>query len=289
MVGVGTIGVLELVAQRRAGTGWRRTLRNLAPALVVATLYILLRPGYAQPGFDPGLAQRVVFALQALGYDAFLLVNPFTPQMLLGVRGVIEPASVAAGVALLAAILFVAVRLVRRAAAPLAIAAFAMAVASLVITLPIFPVGDICVTADRFLYPVVASLALWLALALRALPPRWTRQAFAAGAGLALVFALVTVRRNEVWQSELALATDTAARVPARLEPYSFLPHFWLASIHLCAERWDEAIAEQDLAVRALTTYRYVQPAFPERPLHAEMLWKMKRRELLHNPRCDYR
>ena len=289
MVGVGAITVLELVQERRAGAGWRRTLRNLAPALSVAALYVLVRPAYTQSGFDPGLAQRSLFALQALGYDAWMLLNPLTPQMFVGVRGVTEPAYVAAGVALLVAAGLAAIRLFRRAAPPLEIATFAMAVASTAITLPFFPIGDICVTADRFLYPVVASLAIGLAVALRAIPPRWTRRAFAAGVALALLFELVSVRRNEVWQSELGLATDTVERTSPKLAPYTFLPHFWLAAVHLCAGRWDEAIAEQELAVRAFTTYRYVRPDYPERPGYAEVLWKMKQRAVTHTPRCDYR
>lgn len=286
---VGAIVVLELFQRQRTGTSWGRMLRNLAPSLTVTVVYILLRPGFAQPGFDPGLRMRATVALQALGYDAWMLVNPFSPQMFVGVRGVMEPVYLAAGVVFVAAAAFLAFRLVRRAAPPLEIAVFAMAGASTAITLPFFPVGDICITADRFLYPVVASLAVGLALALRGIPPAWTTRAAAAGMTLAILFALTTIRRNEVWQSELGLATETVAQTSPKLAPYTFLPHFWLARIHLCAERWDEAIAEQELAVRALTSFRYVQPAFPERATHAELFWKMKRRELLRSPTCDYR
>lgn len=287
-VGVGAIVVLEVAGRRRSGTSAGRMLRNLAPSLAIALLYALVRPPLARPGFVPSLASRAFYSLQALGYDASMLANPFGAKLLLGVRGVAEPFFLAAGALLLVIGLFGAVRLLRSSAPPLAIAAVAMAAASLAITLPLLPLGDINLAADRFLYPALAGLAIGAAILLRELPPPRAAVAGALAAVAVALFAWATLQRNEVWRSELALANDSLARTSDELKPYAFLAHFWLARVHLCAGRMDEAIAHQEEGVRALSRFRYLQPAAPDDARHQQILFLMKRGRVAPDPSCEY-
>lgn len=104
--------------------------------------------------------------------------------------------------------------------------------------------------AERYLYlPSVGFclLAGWLAGRGLAAPRAALRRATLASATVILVAALgLTMRRNRIWASDLALWTDTAAATPE-----VGMPLRSLAGVHLRAGRFDEAerAYEQSLAL----------------------------------------
>jgi hypothetical protein len=288
-VGVGALVVLELVRWKRSGEPLARALANLAPALAVMLVYAVWRPPLVQPAVDFGLPVRLISSVEALGYDAWMLLTPFGAKLFLGMQGLVQPRYVAAGAVVAIGGAFGAWALLRRLPPPLETAAYSLAAGAVLVTLPILPIGDISVTADRFLYPVIAGLAIGLALRSRGLPARWTRHAAAVATGLVLLFAVGTYRRNVLWQDELALATDTLARTSPDLRDYAFPVHFWLSRIHRCAARWKEATEEQEAGVRAEQFFEYRYPNFPQADVQLQILGLLKQNRVKPGPICWYR
>ncbi|HVP28213.1 MAG TPA: hypothetical protein VMW35_03540 [Myxococcota bacterium] len=288
-VGAGAIVVLELVEQRRRGGSVARMVSRLAPVVAVALVYVALRPPLVELSYHFGLLPRAIASVQALGYDAWMLATPFRAKMFIGMLGIVQPAFLAAGTVVAFACLAGAWVVFRRPPSPLETAAYAIAAGGIVVALPILPVGDIANTADRFLYPVVGGLAVGLAARSQALAPRWATRAAVLALGLVLLFALATHRRNELWQDELALATDTLERTSPQLEPYAFPIHFWLSSIHRCSSRWEEAIAEQQRGITALARFAYVFPHYPGIDVQIQVLELLKEGRVRPSEVCQYR
>jgi len=288
-VGAGAIVVLELVEHRLRGGSVARTVGRLAPVMAVVLAYVALRPPLVEVPYDFGLLPRAIASVQALGYDAWMLATPFGAKMFIGMLGIVQPAYLAAGTVVALACLAGAWALLRRPPSPVETAAYAIAAGGIVVALPILPVGDIAITSDRFLYPVVAGLAVGLAARARALAPKWMTRAAALSLVLVLLFALATHRRNQLWQDELALATDTIERTSPELQAYAYPIHFWISSIHRCSSRWQEAIAAQQRGVSALARFAYVFPKFPGVDFQAQVLVLLKQGRVTPSEVCRYR
>jgi tetratricopeptide (TPR) repeat protein len=87
----------------------------------------------------------------------------------------------------------------------------------------IVPIADLMYEHRAYLPSVGLFLALSVALngvAHRLAPRSGGRVAALAGLALALVLASATLARNVVWQDELALWADTAAKSPAKFRPW---------------------------------------------------------------------
>jgi hypothetical protein len=288
-VGAGALVVFEIVEHRRHGGSPARAVRNLAPVAAVVLAYAALRPPLVDLSYHFGLWQRAIASTQALGYDAWMLATPLGAKMFIGMLGIVQPAYLAAGSFVALACLVGAWALLRQPPAALETAAYAMAAGGIVVALPILPVGDLANAADRFLYPVVAGLAIGLAARSQALTPRWVRPVAALSLGLLLLFALATDRRNELWQDEFALANDALERASPNLRAYAFPVHFWLSSLYRCRSRWQQAIAEQEAGVMAMKRYAQRWPDFPGVDYQIQVLALLKQGRVRPSEACQYR
>jgi tetratricopeptide (TPR) repeat protein len=235
---VALAGAFALVALELAEPGgrWRRPARNLAPLGITLLLYAAARTWALSPGdgadvFAPW--ERGVFALQALGTYALMLLDPLRPRLRIGLLGVVEWWRVALG----------ALALVGVAAALLRVGAarrvwIVLATTALLPVLHLAPIPVTALAADRFLYLPVAALAVALASAARPLPRPLAGGAGALAALGVLVFSIALVQRTSTWLDEVALL-EHAAEHASRGDG---APHASLGTAHLRAGRFEKAL-----------------------------------------------
>lgn len=238
--GVAAVAVLEALRARQTAA-WGRALRNAAPALTAMAAYALLRAAAAAVPESPDmpLAQRAVFALQALGTYAWMLLDPLRPRLQIGALGVVEPAMVALGAVVAAALGLLAVRALRGPSPVWPVTAALLAGTALLPVLHLLPISLNVLAADRFLYLPVAGLAVALACTPGPRGARVRRGAIAIGVTAGLAFAGATHLRNLDYQDELELWREAVRHAP-RGNPQ---PHFELATQLARRNRPEEALA----------------------------------------------
>jgi tetratricopeptide (TPR) repeat protein len=233
LAGAFALVALELTETRGA---WRRGARNLAPLGVALAVYAAARvqalpPDGGEDVFTPW--ERGLFALQALGTYAAMLLDPLRPRLRIGLLGVVEAWRLALGALAFAAIAAALLRMEakRRVWVVLTLAAL----------LPVLHLAPIPVTvlaADRFLYLPAAALAVGLASASARLPRRASGGAFALAAVGVLVFSGALFQRTGAWIDEIALLEQAAERAPHG----DGGPHASLGTAHLRAGRLERAL-----------------------------------------------
>jgi tetratricopeptide (TPR) repeat protein len=253
----------ECVGRRLAAAatleGSRRAAAQLAPLLTVVAGYGVLRVLFAEIGgvYDPfGPALRLLFAFQALGSYAFMLLDPLRPVASIGQLGLVEALPVLTGAALLAGLCGTGAAVVTHRAPPLIAAAFCLALAPLALVAHLVPIPLPTVAADRFLYLPVAGLALAAAWASSRLPPRWLQPATLATAGLIVAFGVATHLRNLDWQDEIRFWRHTLRHGPQE----SPQPHKELGTLY--AWRGDRVLALTHYR-RAIELERALAHRFP--------------------------
>lgn len=225
---------------RRLELGAGTPLGNLLPTATALAAIVAVRWAVQIPASGPPLAalpQRMLFALQALGSYAGMLLSPWDPQLVIGTIGWLEPTRIAVGafvgLGLLAAIgALLAGRIPVRHAGWIA-----LAIASLLPVLHLVPLPMRTIAADRFLYLPLAAAAIGLALVLPDAHTARARPLYAALAAAALLLAGVTATRTRAFEDELGIWE----REVARAHPGNGLAHFVLAT--RLAWRGDEARA----------------------------------------------
>lgn len=240
----GAAAIVALEAFRaRENAAWGRALRSSVPALAALAAYTGLRMAAAAVPESPDtpLAQRGIFALQALGTYAWMLLDPLRPRLQIGALGVIKPAMVAFGAMVAAALGLFAARALRRPLAVWPVTGAVLAGAALLPALHLLPISLNVLAADRFLYIPVAGLAVALACTLgpRAARTTWVRRSgIAAGVAVTLAFAGATHLRNLDYQNELTLWREAVRHAP-RGNPQ---PYFELATQLARRDRPEEAL-----------------------------------------------
>lgn len=244
--GAAALAALELGRWRQGLGDGRRALRNLAPAAGALLLYAGARglawhASGARMRADPGLPweDRPWLALQALGTYLGMLADPLRPRVQIGVLGVIEWSWVAVGALGGAALAWGCARL-RRAGSPDALAAAALAAASLLPVLHLVTLPVQVVAADRYLYVPAAGLAVLGALGAGRLGARAARIALGAALVMLVAFGATTARRAALWADELAFWRAAAAQAPAG----NTTAHAGLGEALLRRERHAEALEQ---------------------------------------------
>lgn len=216
--GAVAIATLEALAWRRGRQSAERALGNLLPLAVALAGYGSLRAAAWSAG-GAGLGNdlaapwhlRPLFALQALGSYAGMLLDPLRPQLLIGTRGYLEWPWIVAGAGVALALAFAAPRLWRRAPAA-SVAGCAFAGAALLPVLHLVSLPLPVIAADRFLYLPVAGLAVALAAAARTIPPRALQPARVMAMLAIGAFAWATAARALDWSDDPTLFRTAMAR-----------------------------------------------------------------------------
>lgn len=212
-------------------------------ALVVAALERGTRGGMA--GFGIGVTPPAYWATQfhAVAHYLWLcfwprtLVFDYGAQWSPGLAGVLPYAVIVATLAIATGVLLVR----NRPAGFLGAGFFAILAPTSLIP------GSRQTLAEHRMYLPLAAVVL-VAMGLAQKLPRWVRIGIAAA--VALGFLAATVRRNQVYRSELALFQDTVAKRPGNASA-----HDVLANRLRDAGRIDEAIAEYRAAVELRPDY----------------------------------
>jgi tetratricopeptide (TPR) repeat protein len=256
----GGAALLALELERvRAGSSKARALRNLAPAVSACLLWLALRIAAGAAAFAPprfSIAERLLFALEALGAYAAALLDPLRPDLQIGLIGSVDGWRVLLGAAAL--LLFTAgtLRLARAGRPPLETAGVALAVAALLPVLHLLPLDAKVLAADRFLYVPAAGLALALASAAARSPALRLRPAFAVCVALGLAFGVATARRSTEWTDELTLWQRAAERA----HPLNSRPALMLGESLLRAGEPERALTWLHRAERVEADYARLQP-----------------------------
>lgn len=251
--------------------GGRRLPRALAPVLiaVVTVIYLGIRraalTNMGSPSFDnllehtgTGTGAKLLRLLQALGFYAWKTIWP-PPQ-----SAFVKQLPDAWPWAVLGAIVLVAVvtalwrgRRLRRAVREDGSAGREVLAVALWITglAPSLAIAALAISetplAERYLYIPSAGAVLLLAFLVARAAARLTAAPPAAAPAAAVIVALAlsipagvaTVRRVDVWATDLAFWTDTVAKSPETGLPYL---HLGIRLTHL--DRIDEALAAYDRA-----------------------------------------
>jgi tetratricopeptide (TPR) repeat protein len=272
------IAALELHRARAGAQDARRALRNLLPIAAAVALYAATRAvawehaGAAmRADASRPFADRPLFALQALGSYAVMLLDPLRPRLQIGAIGVVEWSRVLVGALAAAGAALGLLRLLRAADHRFAFAAAAFALAALAPVLHLVDVPVVAIAADRFLYLPAAGLAVLAASGAARLRGR-----AAAAAGLAAVLGVTVsgvaaARRAAVWGSDLSLFAHEAAHAP----PLGFVAHAGLGEALFREGRCAEALPplyEAQRRWRALRErYPYAAPTAEHVPANIGM------------------
>jgi protein O-mannosyl-transferase len=231
----------------------RRALHAL-PAIVAASVYLMLRLRVVGHNFDPGdvgPSARALAALESVGRYGFMVVDGWQPRLNIGSLGDTNPAFVTLGVVLLLALIPLGLRFRPRPAEALLLATGGFAIALVLHILPIF---STVVVADRFLYLPIATLVPVLAGRARAhaksltSPRPLLAPTVLVPTLLVLSYLPLTWQRAGVWGDAVAF-WGTAVR---EQKP----PHNGLSLAGLGA-----LLAEHGMWEEAMTAYGRVQPA----------------------------
>jgi tetratricopeptide (TPR) repeat protein len=235
---VAVAGVFALVALEVAETrnDWQRRAKHLTPLGLAILAYAGARM-YALPLQNGAgvfaLWERGVFALEALGTYAAMLLDPLRPRLRIGLLGVVEVWRVALGALALTGIGVALLRVEAERRVWIVLAATA-----LLPVLHLAPIPVTVVAADRFLYLPAAALAVLLASAARQLPPRACGATFAAAALGVAIFSVALFQRSNAWLDEVVLLERAAERAPRG----DGGPHASLGTAHLRAGRVERAL-----------------------------------------------
>jgi len=279
--GVLAIGVFELARRRRLGARaatesgsssdsvppWRQTAANLAPAILAAAGYALLRsqaaapeaPGASPIPFDL-LRNLLWFPLQALGHYALMLLRPLSPQTQIGSLGIPEALPIAVGAGAAMALLAFAAWVWQRGSS-VGCALIALGTGALLPVLHVIPFASKVVAADRFLYLPVAALAVGGAAAAGSLPRAAQRPALAFAVVAVAAFALTAHGRARLWGDDLLLWRDAVAHAPAG----NAVAHEHLGDVLAWRGRPEEALARYREARRIREAHPFQDASEPRR------------------------
>ncbi|HEX2669922.1 MAG TPA: hypothetical protein VHM25_03565, partial [Polyangiaceae bacterium] len=181
-------------------------LQRMAPTAVALAVYAGLRAsvtGVAPQG-GHSLTQQLVLAAAAIGRYLVMLLTPWFPNLLIGRLDRPGVFYALLGCATLSATGYWAVRRRLRIRKEQG-AALALMLVALGLVLHLVPIVVKVVAADRFLYLPLIGLILLLAPV-----GEWKHwRVLAAGAALALSFAVATFVRTDTWSDEVKLWTET--------------------------------------------------------------------------------
>lgn len=122
----------------------------------------------------------------------------------------------AAGLALLLALFALGLYAVRKA--PLVGFGILWFFTALSVESSVFPIRD--VMNEHRMYLAMPGVALVLGCAFVWLERRWPALALGGGSAILVLLTVLTVARNEVWRSQLALWQDAAAKSPHKARPH---------------------------------------------------------------------
>ncbi len=255
---VAVAGVFALIALELADArnDWPRRAKQLTPLGLAVLVYAGARIYALPPQDGAGVFapwERGVFALEALGTYAAMLLDPLRPRLRIGLLGVVEVWRVVLGALALAGIVAALVRARAERRVWLVLAATAL--------LPVLHLAPIPVTvlaADRFLYLPAAAFAVLLASAARQLPPRASGVAFASAALCVAIFSVALFQRSNVWLDEVALLERAAKHAPRG----DGGPHASLGTAHLRAGRFERALGHFRESHRIEREFAAAHPRF---------------------------
>jgi len=205
------------VAARPKTPAARRLALNLAPLGVALGAYAALRAsasGGATEHLPFPFSRRLLFALQALGTYAGMILDPLRPRLQIGTLGVVQALPMAAGVAVLLGLLALTVYARRAHWAPLRWACAALTLSALLMVLHLIPLPVHVVATDRYLYVPLAGLAVGLASGSLSLGRRASRLFAVLCAVAAVAFCAATWLRNLDWEDEARLWRKTVDTAP---------------------------------------------------------------------------
>jgi protein O-mannosyl-transferase len=243
---VAAVVVLEALRARDSGAAWKRLARHLAPVGIVLVVYAGLRLHALhevprQPAAALDAVHRAAAPVQTLGAYLLMLVDPLRPRLQIGLLRMIDPKLLVAGGVAIGGIGWSARRAVRAGWRVEVLAPLTLAAVALALVLHVAPLSVLVIAADRFLYLVIAGLAIAGAIGAASLSPRAAR--VAAGVSLAALpaFAASTFVRNLDWADEVRLWEVAVATSP----PENALPRVLLGGVLLRNGRFREVVAMQ--------------------------------------------
>jgi tetratricopeptide (TPR) repeat protein len=269
IVGLVAVLVRELCHRRAFEQRWPATLLHAGPALGALALYAGLRvragaldgtaaAGAAEFGWRTPGAVAVAFA-EAVGRYAVMLLDPYQPQLQMGLIGAPAPAFCLLGASLLLLALLWAGRRVATGRLPVLTdgqwAALAVSATALGLVVHLLPLNVNAVASDRFLYLPLAGLAIAAAPAAARAWDRRPRQAALVASVLVGSFALATTLRTLEWADELRLWRG----VIREAHPRNVFGQLSLAHAYMERGRWADALGQ----LREVTR---IQPGYAQQP-----------------------
>jgi tetratricopeptide (TPR) repeat protein len=248
--------VFETRSFRLTADRWRECARRLLPLAVALVLYAWLRLRVETPVLESELSrgERFLLVFQTIGTYAWMLLNPFSPEVQIGRVGYVQtlPCVLGATITLGAGVAIARIGLARvhrsRISGPLAMAATA-----LLLVLNALPLPVSVIAADRFLYLPIAAIAIALAWTWRT-PLRLRRAVCVLALVFLALFSIRTFVRNFDWADEWRLWEKGCEQSPAAngLACYNF------ADMLLEAGRAEEALDfyEKSLAIESVLPMR---------------------------------
>jgi protein O-mannosyl-transferase len=242
--------ILELARAREARASWLLAAWNLVPAAAGLAVYVALRvhalhgvPAQRPEALDA--VHRAAAPVQALGAYLLMMLDPLRPRLQIGLLRVIDPVLVVAGVVAAAGLAW-ALSWARRARWPAEVyAPLTLSCVALSLVLHVAPLSVLVVAADRFLYVVVAGLAIAGAVGAARLGPRAARIAAILCLVALPAFGGATFVRNLDWTDEVRLWEVAVATT----RPENALPRVQLGGVLLRAGRFQDVVATQDKAL----------------------------------------
>lgn len=249
LAALAAILTLEVLGASERGHGWREVAIRLAPAAIATAAYLALRTRaqWGQPRLpsDVDPMARAAAPLQALGAYLLMLLDPLRPRLQIGLRRVIDPRFVTAGIAAAGLVAWTVHRGLRSRWRHEVWALAAFVAASVGLVLHVIPIRLNVVAADRFLYFPAAGLATAAALASTRLAPGARRAALLVVLAALPILSWATYSRGPDWGDELRLwrvGVETAS-------PENAMPRLGLGNVLMRKGLFAQARRQYELAL----------------------------------------
>ncbi len=200
-----------------------------------------------QASYDPAFLDRIGDTLQTAGLYAWMVADPFKPQVLIGTPGIRDPLTMLAGGAAVIGVAFGLWRIRRGDVSHGTRIGTWLAAVSILPVLNLLPMDQWTLASDRLLYVPMAGLSLVAAVAFKNAGPRMRRICRPTVPLLIGLMAVATYSRSLDWQSSTTL-WQAAAEVSGEEHEIPWL----MLGLHA------SAAGDCDLAVSMLTKARAV-------------------------------